>query len=141
MKEELEIRKGGWVWLHLPEKEYKAWRCIGRLKDRTLHVYRMSQKHVMKSVEGFGFCEMAIRELDYDRLVVWITETRFLETTKSFILNNGTTYTAEGRNLELQIFLPISKFGSEKAKKWKIELDKKFNPFFDEYNKKMGWVK
>jgi len=140
MNKVLHIRKDGWIILNLSGKEYKCSRKIGRLKDRILYIYRMSEKHVMKSVEGYGFCEQMISEVDYDKLAVK-TETGFLETTKAFILTHGTIYHAEGRKLERQIFLPFSKFGMQQAHKWQIELDKKYNPFFAEYNRQMGWIK
>jgi hypothetical protein len=104
----------GTVWLHLLRKRYKPDRKIGKILGDVFHCERQ-EKDVFRALNAIGFNYELIRYFEFDKVIVHMSGTESLVTTRRHILRVGEVRYFKRNNLEPQIFLPLSEFGLAKA--------------------------
>jgi len=108
------VSDDGTVHLYLPGKEYKSRRVIGKIVADVFHCERQ-EKDVFRALNGIGFNYELIRHFEFEKVVVRLSGTKTLVTTRRHILRVGEIRYFKRNDLERQIFLPLSEFGLEKA--------------------------
>jgi len=117
------VSDDGTVHLYLPGKEYKSRRVIGKIVGDVFHCERQ-EKDVFRALNAIGFNYELIRYFEFDKVIVHMSGTESLVTTRRHILRVGEVRYFKRNDLEPQIFLPLDDFGLAKAQEAE-ELDRR----------------
>ena len=114
----LTVSQEGRVFLTLPNKKYKAHRCLGQISGNEFHCERNPERHLFQQFGGsYGFNFELMRDGTFKLVIVQLPFSGQLITTRLHILEKGMFLNFKSNQLERQIFLPVSEFGLEKAQK------------------------
>lgn len=112
MQPQITIKPNGRVVLHLPGKQYKPFRTIGKIDSNTFYTTRSSDKNQkFNNSNSIGFCYNLIR--DYRNLINTLCvnyDAKALWTSPAAILKYGSFKNYVKNDLEMQIFLGLEYF-------------------------------
>jgi hypothetical protein len=111
----ITITNDGTVRLYLPGKKYKPSRVLGKILGGDFHCERR-RNHVFRAFGGsIGFNFEFMRDFEFDKVIVRMSRSESLVTTRRHILRAGKFLHFKRNDLEKQIFLPLDVFGLAKA--------------------------
>lgn len=102
--------KGKKVFLHLPEKDYKATREIGYIENRIFYTSRKPE-HVFRKLNALALSYKLLKEGAYyfDTIEIQFGF-EILKVSREDFLKNGVVLNFKKNNLELQCFLSLDHF-------------------------------
>lgn len=108
-KEKIFI-KGKKVYLHLPNKDYKATREIGYIENRIFHTSR-KPTHVFRKLNALAVSYKLLSEggIYFDKIEIQFGFD-ILTVSREDFLKNGVVLNFKKNNLELQCFLSLDHF-------------------------------
>ena len=121
--ETITIKNNGRVYLTLPNKEYKATRQIGYIRERTFHTFRKPENQFFRKLNAIGLNYKLLNQGGsyFDKISI---EYGFeiLETTREYYLEHGEFLHFSKNKLDKQLFLNLELFGMDKVREWELNI-------------------
>lgn len=125
-QETIEVKPNGKVYLNLPDKSYKPYRCIGFIKARTFNTVRKSSNQKFRNTNSIGLNYKLLSHgeayFDYIRIEY---DFEILETHRDYFMEYGEFRHFKKNNLDQQLFLSLDKFGMDKVNEWAAEKERR----------------
>lgn len=105
------VHPDGKVFLLLSPELYRGKRMLGRIVEDTFHCERDPERHLMRTINSYGFNYHLMRLPLFEKVIVHQVGGEDLFTTRQHILERGSILHFKKPGFELQIFLPLKHFG------------------------------